>query len=158
MRIQDYIVDATKIAAEEIFRYAAAVPEDKVEWKVLDNGRTVLEQAQECAKCPDWAYILVSGANMPDWTDEAMAEQKAEMATWNSIAICKAECEKRLEKLFELYRTLPDERLAETKWLPYSGGRDFTMFEMMDYPRWNFTYHAGQIAFIQTLYGDKEMY
>jgi hypothetical protein len=27
---------------------------------------------------------------------------------------------------------------------------------MLEYPRWNATYHLGQIAFIQTLYGDKE--
>jgi hypothetical protein len=32
------------------------------------------------------------------------------------------------------------------------------MIEMMDYPRWNFNYHNGQIAYIQTLYGDKEMH
>ena len=32
------------------------------------------------------------------------------------------------------------------------------MTEMMDYPRWNFTYHVGQIAYIQTLLGDEKMY
>ena len=32
------------------------------------------------------------------------------------------------------------------------------MIEMMDYPRWNFNYHLGQIAFIQMMYGDKEMH
>jgi hypothetical protein len=29
---------------------------------------------------------------------------------------------------------------------------------MLDYPRWNFNYHLGQIAYIQTHYGDKSLY
>ncbi len=53
---------------------------------------------------------------------------------------------------------MPDERLSEKKWLPFDGGRDFSMPEMMDYPRWNFNYHLGQSAYIQTLLGDREMH
>jgi hypothetical protein len=53
---------------------------------------------------------------------------------------------------------MPDERLAETKWLPFNGGRDHTYLEMLEYPRWNATYHLGQVAYIQTLYGDREIH
>jgi hypothetical protein len=158
MRLQDTIIENTQMAANEAFRYAAGVPEDKLTWKPLDAGRSVLEQLQELAKCPDWAYTLVSGAEMGEMNEESMAAYKAEIAAWTTVDICKAECQKRLDKLFELYKDLPDERLKETKWLPYSGGKDFTMPEMMGYPHWNFTYHAGQIAYIQTLYGDNNMY
>ena len=158
MTIQQHIIEATQLAADEAFRYAAAVPEDKLNWKPLDAGRSALDQAQEMAKCPDWAYTLVSGAAMPDFDADAMAAVKAEMSQWTTVEICKAECQKRLEKLFALYEELPDERLTETKWLPFAGGRDFSMTEMMDYPRWNFTYHVGQIAYIQTLFGDEKMY
>ena len=158
MRIQDSIIENTQAAANEAFRYAAAVPSEKLNWSPLDAGRSVLDQIQELAKCPDWAYTLVSGEEMPEMNEESMTAYKAEIATWDTVEVCKAECQKRLEKLFELYRSLPDERLAETKWLPYGGGKDFTMEEMMSYPHWNFTYHAGQIAYIQTLSGDKEMY
>jgi len=158
MRLQDQIIEETRRAADEAFKYAAAVPEDKLNWKPLDAGRTVLDQAQEMAKCPDWAYILVSGQPMPEFSEESTAAYKAEIAEWDTVEKCKAQLESRLEKLFELYKELPDERLTETKWLPFSGGRDFSMPEMMDYPRWNFTYHAGQIGYIQTLYGDNQMY
>jgi len=158
MRIQDSMIERTQKAADEAFRYAAAVPQDKLTWKPLDSGRSVLDQMQEMAKCPDWAYNLVSGAAVPEINEDSMAAYKAEIAKWTTVEVCKAECQKRLDKLFELYKTLPDERLAETKWLPFSGGKDFTMPEMMGYPEWNFTYHAGQIAYIQTLYGDNEMY
>ena len=77
---------------------------------------------------------------------------------WKTVEACEAECNRRVDKLCAMFKAMPDERLKETKWLPYDGGRDFTMAEMMDYPRWNFSYHQGQIAYIQTLYGDKEMH
>ncbi len=158
MRFQDQIIEETRRAADEAFRYAAGTPDDKLSWQPLELGRSVLDQAQELAKCPDWAYILVSGAEMPEQNEESMEAYKAEISSWDTIEKCKAACDERLEKLFTLYRELPDARLLETKWLPYGGGKDFSMEEMMDYPRWNFNYHAGQIAYIQTLYGDREMY
>ena len=158
MRFQDLIIEDTQRAADEAFRYAAAVPDDKLTWKPLDSGRSVIEQIQELAKCPDWAHSLVAGETMPEMTEESMAAYKAEIASWTTVGVCKAECQKRLDRLFDLYRTLPDERLSETKWLPFGGGRDYGMKEMMAYPSWNFTYHAGQIAYIQTLYGDDKMY
>lgn len=158
MRLQDHMIDVTRAAAKEAFRNAKAVPADKLEWKPLDNGRSVLDQCRELAMCPTWAYDIISGAPQPEWNEEAVAAMQAEQAQWTTAEDCERVCNERLEKLFELYRNMPDERLSETKWLPYDGGRDFTMPEMMDYPRWNFNYHLGQIAYIQTLYGDKEMH
>jgi len=158
MRYQDLMIETTKNAADEAFRYAATVPEDKVEWKPLESGRSVLDQARELAKCPSWAHLLVSGQDFPAQTEESAAASKAEMEAMKTIAECRETCLKNLEELFELYRTLPDERLTDTKWLPFDGGRDFTVKEMMAYPQWNFIWHAGQIAYVQTLYGDKAMH
>jgi len=157
MTIVEYIIQETQAKADEAFRYMAAVPEDKVEWKPLDAGRSIIDMARECAKCPDWAYGIV--ANEPPAFDaESMAETHKEMSQWTTVADCKEQCSNRLARLFGLYRGLTPERLAETKWLPFAGGRDFTMYEIMEYPHWNFNWHAGQAAYVQTLYGDKEMY
>jgi hypothetical protein len=157
MRIQDYLADGMVSAAKEAFKNAKAVPGDKVDWKPLDLGRSVLDQAREMAKCPDWAYSICSGEE-PDWSEGAMSEQQKEMNTWDTVERCEQECNQRMERLVKLYREMPDERLKETKFLPFDGGRDFTMVEMMEYPRWNYNYHNGQINYIQTLYGDKEMH
>jgi len=165
MNFQDYMIETTQHAADEAFRYALAVPTEKAEWKPLESGRSVLDQAREMAKCPVWAYDLISpheGPALAEMSEEtakaAMAEQREEMASWKSVEECHGICKTNLAKLFELYKSLPDERLTEKKWLPFDGGRDFTMKEMMDYPRWNFNYHLGQIGYIQTLYGDNEMH
>lgn len=158
MRLQDYMIETTKDAAGEAFRYARAVPEDKLDWKPLDAGRSVLDQCRELAMCPTWCEDLISGKPQPEWNEETFAAIKKEQEQWTTVDACEAECNRRLESLFAAFRAMPDERLKETKWLPYGGGRDFTMPEMMDYPRWNFTYHVGQIGYIQTLFGDREMH
>lgn len=158
MRLQDYMIDTTRDAAAEAFRYARAVAGDKVDWKPMDTGRSVLDQCRELAMCPTWCENLISGKPQPEWNEETFAAIKKEQEQWTTVDACEAECNRRLESLFEAFRNFPDERLKETKWLPYGGGRDFTMPEMMDYPRWNFNYHTGQIAFIQTLLGDREMH
>jgi hypothetical protein len=151
------MIDVTKSAAEAAFKCAKGTDPQKIDWMPLDEGRSVLDQCREMAMCPKWAETIISGDNMPEWNEEAAAAIKAEQEQWKSVDDCEAECNRRLESLFEVFRNMPDEKLNETKWLPYDGGRDFTMAEMMDYPHWNFTYHLGQISYIQTLYGDKEM-
>lgn len=158
MRYQDMIIEATARAAEEFFRYARAVTEERLEWKPLDAGRSVLDLAREAAMTPDWARESLESDASPEWNDEKMAEQKRLMDSWTAIHECESQCLRRLEKFYATVRDFPDDRLTATKWLPYEGGRDFTFAEMMDYPRWNFNYHTGQVAYIQTLYGDKEMY
>lgn len=158
MRFQDHMIDVTRAAAKEAFRYAKAVPADKLEWKPLDLGRSVLDQCREMAMCAGWAVDIIDSKEMPEWSEESQAAIKKEQEQWTTVEDCEAECNRRMEKLFQLFGEITDERLAETKWLPYDGGRDFTVAEMMDYPRWNFTYHLGQISYVQTLYGDKEMH
>ncbi|HEY0867603.1 MAG TPA: hypothetical protein VGE01_09495 [Fimbriimonas sp.] len=157
MKYQDYIVDATREAAKEAFRYIAAVPADKVDWKPAETSRSVLDIARELARTPVWAYDIIGGKEQ-EFNEEAMAKEQEVMNGFKTVQDCQAECERQLEKLFEQYRGISDARLEETKWLPFDGGRDFTVREMMDYPRWNFNYHCGQVAYIQTQYGDKEMH
>lgn len=158
MKLQEYLISSTCEAAKEAFSYAKAVPPDKIDWKPLDSGRSVLNICQEMALCPGWARETIEGSGEQEWNEETMAAIEAEKAKFATIEACEAECNRQLEALFDLFRSIPDERLKDTKWLPYDGGRDFTVAEMMEYPKWNFTYHLGQIGYIQTLYGDKDMH
>lgn len=89
MRLQDQVIEDTKKAAAEVFRYAKAVPADKVEWKPLDQGRSVLDLARELAKTPDWAVDVISGDEMPDWGEEMAAAQKQEMESWKTVEECE---------------------------------------------------------------------
>ena len=110
MRYQDFICDATQKAADEAFRYALVVPADKADWKPLDSGRSVLDQAREMAKCPLWAHLLVAGGDMPEFNEENTAKMKAEMETLKTVEECNAECNTNPAKLFELYTKTPSGR------------------------------------------------
>lgn len=158
MSIQENILLETRAAAQEFFRYALAVPTDKVEWSPLDAGRTVLDLCREVAMCPTWAADMLTTRTLPEWDENSEAAAKDEQSAWLTVEACQEQCEARLENLYAAIRALSDEQLKETMFLPFEGGRDFTMIEVMSYPRWNINYHTGQVGYIQTLYGDKEMY
>jgi hypothetical protein len=55
-------------------------------------------------------------------------------------------------------RAFPESDLNDTIHLPFFGGRDFTFESIMGVFLWNLNYHYGQIAYIQTLYGDHSMH
>jgi len=155
MRVQDYSLDVSRKAAAEFFKYAAAVPEDRLDWSPMGEGQSVISMCREIAMTPDWAFEVMNGVERsPEEQSAAFEESKS----WTSVDQCIGEFEKRFVRWEKFVKELPDERLSETRWLPYEGGRDFTFFELLDYPRWNTTYHLGQVAYVQILYGDREMY
>lgn len=158
MKYQDYIIDAIGNAFKDAFKAARAIPEDKLSWRPLDQGRSALDQAQELAQCPDYVTGMVKGEASSDNDGGDWEKVMQERQAWDTLDKCQAVADEKLAALYDAIRACPDERLNETMWLPYDGGRDFTIMEIMDYPRWNANYHAGQINYIQTLYGDKEMH
>jgi len=157
MRFQDYVINSIQNGFDEVFKYARQIPADKLEWKPMDTGRSALDQCQEIAQCPDYVTAMLGGAKeepAPDAWEQLVKERQS----WTTIDKCEEVAKEKLGKLFEAIRATSEEDLKKTVWLPYDGGRDFTWQEVMEYPRWNANYHAGQIAYIQTLYGDKEMH
>ena len=154
MRLQDLIINQTRYAMDEAFRYAIAVPEAKLTWKPLDSGRSVLEMTRELAMCADWGYDALTGKGMEE---EANSESVMEWDAWLTVEECKQAATIKLERFYALVSSYPDEKLTLTLELPYGPDgsmRTFSMAEMMNYPHWNAVYHQGQIAYIQTLYGD----
>ena len=62
MRLQDYIADSAREAAAMAFRYAKAVPADKLDWSP-EGGRSVLSICRELAMTPTWT----STTRRADW-------------------------------------------------------------------------------------------
>jgi hypothetical protein len=158
MRFQDYIIDSIQHSFDAVFKCARAMPEDKLTWQPLDLGRSALDQLQELAQSPNYVSGMIKGEKMPEMSPEAWEKVVQERKSWTTVDQCEAVGKERLATLFTAIRECPDERLNETVWLPFDGGRDFTIQEICEYPRWNADYHLGQISYIQILYGDKEMH
>jgi hypothetical protein len=156
MRIQDYFVETTQRGVDELFRYAAAVPADKLDW-APEGGRSTLDICREVALTPEWALTTMRGDDF-DFNEETFAKVKEMQSGWTTVEQCKAEYDKRAGALNEFYKNLPDEKLTTTRVLPFVNNKEFTMVEMAEYPSWNANYHTGQIAYIQTLLGDKDLH
>ena len=155
MTVQEYIVHSAREAAKLAFRYAEATPPDRLSWSPVDGGRSVLSMCRELALTPTWT-LMAFGQGDQQWSAELAAAQRREMEQWTTVAQCAEQFERRFAEVERFFLSLTDEDLKRTRWLPHNGGRDHTYLEMMDYPRWNCTYHLGQIAYIQTLYGDRD--
>lgn len=150
MSFQESAIEGTRYAAAEAFRYAKKVPADKLNWKPMDAGRSVLELCQEMAQCASWTTQILQGGLQ-------MGEEE-NPAGLDTVEACEAECNKNLEAMYAAIREFPEARLEEKYTLPFDGGAEITMRQNIMYPLWNFTYHQGQIGYIQTLYGDNNNY
>jgi uncharacterized damage-inducible protein DinB len=158
MTVQELAIRSTEDAVESFFRNAHAVPADRVTWKPAEAARSVLEIAQEVAQTATWfTRTLETGAfEMPP--PEIMQQALEQRKSWTTIDDCERVCRENNERLFEAIRKFPAERLDETVDLPFGGGMTKTLADMMMMHYWNTVYHYGQVAYVQTLYGDCEMH
>ncbi|MBS1720158.1 MAG: hypothetical protein JST35_06910 [Armatimonadetes bacterium] len=156
MQYQSYLIDATRHAGSRFFDFARAVPADKLEWAPAEGARTTLDIAREIAMCPQWGIDTVEG--MPEWDEAVMAEYERQTKALVTLDDCQTEFNRRMDKLAEYVSGLDDEFLKEERDLIFTPGRKWKVADLIDFPRWNCTYHIGQVAYIQTCYGDKDMH
>ena len=149
----------TKSAAESLFRAARAMPPDKLTWKVLDQGRSALDLLRECAQSPQWfGSMLKHQAPTPEFTKTDMAASQKQREQWKSATDCEKACKDSSESLYAVIKSFPDKDLAKEIKLPWGENFIASMADIAMFQYWNLVYHLGQINFIQTLYGDKEMH
>ena len=156
MDLKSFVIKRTLQSVDTLFNAVRKMPEDKVDWKPLDNGRSALSMAQECAQAPLWGVSFLTARKF-EFDEERFAKAAQERATW-SLDDCERICRENTAKLIEVIEAFPDSDLDQTITLPFGGGKDFSFAELMNLHYWNTTYHIGQVNYIQTLYGDKEMH
>src|SRR5947209_8001842 len=113
MRVQDAMCRYTDEALNFLFQTARRVPEDKLRWKPLDNGRTVLDQLQECAQAPIW-YAKFLDPSFDHGYGSDREKVKAARAEWDTIGKIEGFAKKHTAILLEKMAAFPDERLLET--------------------------------------------
>jgi len=155
----EQVVKLTKNATEAIFDSARRMPEDKLNWKPLDEGRSALEQLREVAMSPVWFGPILEKQSMPEFSEEEQAQGQKLMESWNSIDDCYQACKANSQTLYEVILKTSESDFDKSIYLPFGGdkGINATVAEIAMFQYWNLTYHWGQINYIQTMYGDKEM-
>jgi len=158
VKFQEQAIKMIQEANKDFFRSAHSMPQDKLSWKVTDQGRSALEILQEVAQSPEWFAPMLNPGFKFEMDPEAMEQGAKERAQWTTVDECERACNERCEALFEKIRTHPDNDMERTISLPFGEGMTLSMADVMMGQYWNCTYHTGQINFIQTLYGDHEMH
>lgn len=154
MRYQDQVILMTTRAVEALFRTARAVPADKVTWKPLDNGRTVLDQLQECAQVPLFYKSILEQKKAPEVDEKYFQESRKLRQQWKTVAECEQKCLENSKQLLDVIGKLSDKDLQVKVKLPFAGGMERTLADLAMSHYANTSYHIGQINYIQTLYGD----
>lgn len=134
-----------------------AVPNDKVTWKPLDNGRHALDLLAEAAQTCNIASKLVASRGAEKPVPEMFRQMAQERAGWSKEEAL-AQLETNFEALVAALEEAPEEELARPVTMSLGGGTTMPLagWVMMAYR--TFISRYAQINYIQTLYGDFEMH
>ena len=85
---------------------------------------------------------------------EQYAPYWAQAATLTTLDACETALRENTQRLLQVVETLSEADLSQTAVAPW--GKTYTLAEGCMLHHWNLTYHLGQVAYIQLLYGDTE--
>lgn len=154
MKVQQLAAKLNKDACDILVRNAKAMPEDKVVWQPLEQGRSVLNQLQECAVIANFTTHTLNHHTLPEMDNEVFGKSMAALDTLDKAI---AALETNTTELVSAIEAFPDENLDKTVQLPWLP-TPTSLAEIMMMNYWNSVYHQGQVCYIQTLYGDSEMH
>lgn len=152
--VQSLAVDLNNGVVETLKKAALSTAEDKQTWKPLDEGRSALDQIAECALITDFAAKMLIEKACPEFSNEAYGAGIAALDTMDKAI---AALDASWANLKSVILDFPTEDLEKSIMLPWFPDPQ-TFANIMFIALWNNTYHIGQINYIQTLYGDKEMH
>ena len=138
---------------EDLAKTAQAVPEDKVQWRALDNGRTVLDLLGEAAQAAGLGAELARSRGESKISPEIFQNWKPERAAWTrEIALEKLAGGTR--ELLAAIEELSDEELDRDVTMMMHQSMTYPLSVWLLLPYRSFISRMAQINYIQTLYGD----
>lgn len=159
MRYQTMLINRTREAVETLFRNARAVPADKIDWVPMGDARTVLSMLQECAYAPNHFIPILETKQTPaSMTPDSYKESFVIRAQWTTIDECEKVCKENTERMLAIIDAMTDEDMEIIVPLPYGRGMNKSLADLANMHLANLIYHNGQIAYIQTMLGDREMH
>lgn len=140
-------------AVDMFFGAVRKMSPEKQAWKPLDEGRSALEQARELATVPDMFMMHIAPERTPKY---ASFEEAMGAGANMDLDTCEAECRKMTSELNEIIAKMTPEQASKKHAMPW--GMEHSGGEIAGFHYWNTVYHLGQVNYIQTLYGDKDMF
>jgi hypothetical protein len=145
------ITTIIEMGRSELERTAKAVPEDKLNWKPLDNGRTVLDALSDAAQAPTLCTAMLRGTlQMGPELFQQLAQERAAWTREDALQYLEWSTQQLLEEI----EKVSDEKLDEPLTLPMGGGMTLPVGAWILMAYRSFMSRTAQINYIQTLYGD----
>ncbi len=152
---KDLILNLMKTGQDSLTRTFNAVPDDKLYWKPLDQGRCALDAYGEAAQSCGMIVGLVQSKGEQKPSREMFAKMADERAIWTKADALEA-MNTNATALYAALENMSEEDLNMPITMPMGGGTTMPLsaWVMMAYRA--FISRFAQINYIQTLYGDTE--
>ena len=152
---QDLILSLMQSGQQSLIRTFNAVPDDKLNWSPLDQGRTALDAFGDAAQTCQMITQLIESKGEMKPSPRMFAQMRAERADWTKDDALAA-MNTNSAALYTAIGTLSEDDLAQPVTMPMGGGMTMPLgaWVMMAYR--SFVSRMAQINYIQTLYGDTE--
>lgn len=152
---KNIIITMIENGRDGLIRTAQAVPDDKMNWKPLDNGRTVLDLLGDAAQTPKMVTQMLASNGEFKPSREVFQQMAQERAGWTREQTME-HLHANTDAVIEAIRQVPDEMIEQPLHLPMGGGMTMPLGAWMLMVYRTFTSRMAQINYIQTLYGDFE--
>jgi len=130
-----------------------ATPEERARWRAEGRGRTIWQLAVEVGAVHGmWSRIFEAR----EWIPPTQTLWDDAEARYDTLDLAKVELVRQTEELIAVIRALTAQDLELTIPVPSDPKVKISLAECLFHPYWNAVYHEGQIALLQTQYGDAE--
>ena len=140
-------------AHDGLVRTVTSVPDDKMSWKPLDNGRAVLDLLGDAAQTAGMIAKLAQSRGEIKPSYEIFAQLKAERIDWTRDDGMRV-LEENTQKLYAAIGELSEAELMQPVTMEIGGGMTMPLSAWIMMAYRTFISRFAQINYIQTLYGD----
>lgn len=159
--MEDLVASCKKSAVDgmEMFlRNFSHVPDDKLTWTPTPTAKSAIRVAAHTALYASRFARMIrerklpGGDNLTEWLAQVNAEETAVTSRTEMESIFR----KGTEEVLAALDSLTPEAIATS--LDSGQGWSMPMTVLMNLPGWHATLHTGQIDYLQTCWGDQEVY
>jgi len=143
---------------EHFLKVFSFVPDDKLTWTPTPTAKSAIRIAAHTALYAGRFARMIndrklpSSDNLPEW----LAQRNAEEAAITSRTEMESIFRKGIDEVIAALDSVPPEAIGTS--LESGLGWSMPMTDLMNMPGWHATLHAGQIDYLQTCWGDQEVY
>lgn len=151
----DGMAKMLELGGKRLLSMARGTAADKIDWKPAETARTVRDIVGEACQGPKWAAIMLRDRTAVEvFSREFGIAEEDERWAWEPWDEFERHLDQNIELLMAEIRRLKPEEYRER--IPTPFDMTFSVFDTAQWPLENIHYHMGQVAYIQTLYGDRD--